>query len=108
MAIIGNPFEDYVDEQIKVRQKALAEGLNTSNPRKLATLKAYNTSTPWMRLSSAVNITKGTDDIKGKSVYDLIDKESLSFDWKDDSLSKNFVLTGIVTPNTGSSSHRVK
>lgn len=104
MAIIGNPFEDYVDEQIKVRQKALAEGLNTSNPRKLATLKAYNTSTPWMRLSSAVNITKGTDDIKGKSVYDLIDKESLSFDWKDDSLSKNFVLTGIVTPNTGSSS----
>jgi len=104
MAIIGNPFEDYVDEQIKVRQKALAEGLNTSNPRKLATLKAYNTSTPWMRLSSAINITKGTDDIKGKSVYDLIDKESLSFDWKDDSLSKNFVLTGIVTPNTGSSS----
>jgi len=107
MAIIGNPFEDYVKEQITVRQKALAEGLNGSNPRKLATLKAYNTSTPWMRLSSAINVTnaEGRKDIEGKSVYELIEKEGgFGFDWKNDSLSKNFVLTGIVTPNTGSSS----
>jgi hypothetical protein len=109
MAIIGNPFEEYVDKQIKVRQKALAEGLNGSNPRKLATLKAYNTSTPWMRLSSAINVTnaEGREDIEGKSVYELIEEEGgfgFDFDWKNDSLSKNFVLTGIVTPNTGSSS----
>ena len=96
MAIVGNPFEDYVKEQITVRQKALAEGLTGSNPRKLATLKAYNTSTPWMRLTSGVNITDGNPEINGKSVKQILEEKNLfeGFKWEGDQLSKNFVLVG--------------
>jgi len=102
MAIVGNPFEDYVKEQIKVRQKALGEGLTMSDPRKLATLKAYNTSTPWMRLTSGVNITDGNPEINGKSVKQILEKKNIfqDFKWEEDQLSKNFVLVGGAANNS--------
>jgi len=102
MAIVGNPFEDYVKEQITVRQKALAEGLTGSDLRKLSTLKAYNTSTPWMRLTSGVNITDGNPEINGKSVKQILIEKNLfqDFEWEGDQLSKNFVLVGGAANNS--------
>lgn len=102
MAIVGNPFEDYVKEQITVRQKTLAEGLTGSDQRKLSTLKAYNTSTPWMRLTSGVNITDGDDTINGKSVKQILEEKNIfqDFEWKGDQLSKNFVLVGGAANNS--------
>ena len=106
MAIIGDPFEEYVTNQINLRQKSLGEGFggetrNTS--RKLKTLNIYNSSTPFMRLASAVSITKGLKDLPGESVYEQIKRRGL-FDgfgedvWKGPELAKNFVLQG--APNS--------
>ena len=94
MAIIGNSFADYVSNQINIRQKALGEGLNSSNPRTQKTLQAYNTKTPWIRLASAVSIKDGS---VSKSVQNLFS----GFDWKDDALSKNFVLYGGTSNESG-------
>lgn len=102
MSIIGNAFDDYVKSQVNTRQKALAEGLDPSDPKKLATQQAFNASTPWMRLISAVSVTnkkpkdKAGKEVPGKSVYEIIEEKGLfdGFDWKEDALSKNFVLLG--------------
>lgn len=101
MAIIGNAFEDYVKNQVNVRQSALAEGLDPSNPKKIQSIQAFNSSAPWMRLISAVDITNdkpkenGTP-VPGKTVYDVIEETQIfsGFDWKNSNLSKNFVLLG--------------
>ena len=75
MAIIGDPFEEYVTNQINLRQKSLGEGFNGSDSlRKIKTQNVYNSSTPWMRLSSAVSITEGLKDLPGTSVYEQIEK----------------------------------
>ena len=47
--VIGQPFDDYVDKQIKVRQKSLAKHQKSAND-----LVVFNSSTPWIRLSSSV------------------------------------------------------
>jgi len=96
MALIGNAFEGYVDSQIKVRQSALAEGLDPSSPRSLKSQKAFNSVTPWMRLVSAVDIDQGGDLGGGLSVYEKIEKSGIfeGFNWKGSDLSKNFVLLG--------------
>lgn len=103
MALIGKPFQDYVKNQVAQRQESLGEGFGgTNTPRKLNTLNVYNSSTPWMRLASAVSITKPTEDSPGISVYQQILDSGL-FDgfgensWKETELAKNFVLQG--TPN---------
>lgn len=107
MAIIGDPFEDYVQEQIHFRQSALGTGVNAGGGRSLNTQKVFNTNTPWIRLASAVRITNGNDDIAGKSVQQQI-KNTGIFEglgeniWDGDALSKNFVLMGTPTNNSGS------
>ena len=104
MAIIGKPFQDYVKNQVTQRQESLGEGFGGTNThRKLNTLNVYNSSTPWMRLASAVSITKPTEDSPGISVYQQILNSGL-FDgfgenaWGGRELAKNFVLQG--APNT--------
>ena len=96
MALIGNAFEEYVSNQISIRQSALAEGLDPSSPRSLNAQKAFNTQTPWMRLASAVDVDSGSDLGGGPSVSDTIESKGTfsGFDWKGSELSKNFVLLG--------------
>ena len=96
MALIGNAFDKYVQKQIKVRQSALAEGLDPNSPRSLDAQKAFNTSTPWMRLASAINVTNDTDLGGGPSVYSRIQSSGIfdGFNWEGESLSQNFVLLG--------------
>lgn len=105
MALIGNAFDDYVKEQIKTRQSALGEGVS-SKFRNLETLQAFNSNTPWIRLASAIDVTAGNSNIAGESVQTTIENLGIfdGFDWKGDSLSKNFVLMGAPTNQTGTSS----
>ena len=51
MAIIGESFEEYVNDQIKVRQKVY--GSKNRTPEQLTYL---NGRTAWVRLISSVNI----------------------------------------------------
>jgi hypothetical protein len=51
--IIGDPFDDWVREQINTRQAALGKNLNI-DPN---TLKYYSTKSPFIRLASSVNLT---------------------------------------------------
>ena len=110
MAIIGKPFEDYVTRQINLRQKLLGEGFGILNPsRKIETLNVYNSSTPWMRLASAVSITEGLKDLPGKSVYEQIETSGLfdgipSSTWKGTGLAKSFVLQGAPNNQSGKAS----
>tara|TARA_R110000782_G_scaffold268189_1_gene364317 strand:+ start:36 stop:3347 length:3312 start_codon:yes stop_codon:yes gene_type:complete len=110
MAIIGDPFEEYVTNQINLRQKSLGDGFNGSDSlRKIKTQNVYNSSTPWMRLSSAVSITEGLKDLPGTSVYEQIEKSGL-FDgigkdsWEGTNLAKNFILQGAPNNQSGNAS----
>lgn len=47
--VIGQPFDDYVDKQIGVRQKSLGKHQKSADD-----LVVFNSSTPWIRLSSSV------------------------------------------------------
>lgn len=49
--ILGEVFDEYVDKQIKVRQKSL--GKSQKSPDDLV---VFNSSTPWIRLSSSVEV----------------------------------------------------
>ena len=47
--VIGQPFDDYVDKQIGVRQVSLSKHQKSADD-----LVVFNSSTPWIRLSSSV------------------------------------------------------
>jgi len=47
--ILGEVFDEYVDKQIKVRQKSLGKSQKSTDD-----LVVFNSSTPWIRLSSSV------------------------------------------------------
>ena len=47
--VIGQPFDDYVDKQIRVRQTSLSKHQKSADD-----LVVFNSSTPWIRLSSSV------------------------------------------------------
>jgi hypothetical protein len=47
--ILGEVFDEYVDTQIKVRQKSLGKSQKSTDD-----LLVFNSSTPWIRLSSSV------------------------------------------------------
>jgi len=55
--IIGAPFDDYVHDQIEIRQKSLGKSQKTADD-----LVVFNSSTPWIRLSSSIEI--GADRAK--------------------------------------------
>ena len=98
MAVIGGKFRDYVDGQVKQRQKMLGGDVMTDQ-----TLKALNTNTPWIRMASSVNITEGDKSLPGTSVYEQIIQKNIfeGFKWKEDNLAKNFVLFNGVNNNVG-------
>jgi len=49
--ILGEVFDEYVDKQIKVRQKSLGKSQKSTDD-----LVVFNSSTPWIRLSSSVEV----------------------------------------------------
>ena len=51
--ILGNPFDDWVQTQIDVRQKSLGKYSNIPSKD----LQYYTTKTPFIRLASSVNLT---------------------------------------------------
>ena len=106
MALLGNPFSDYVSEQIVVRQQALGQGYTSGDDRKISTLNTFNSSTAWMRLASAVKITEGDSSLPGMSVADQIRNNGLldglrQSDWLGQGLAKNLVLRGSPTDSNG-------
>jgi len=52
--ILGAPFDKYVHDQIEVRQKSLSKSQKTEND-----LVVFNSSTPWVRLSSSIKVSEG-------------------------------------------------
>lgn len=98
MATIGGKFKDYVEKQIQQRQKILGGNILTRT-----TLQSINSNTPWIRMASSVNITKGDPSFPGTSVYEQIEKQGLfeGFDWKENNLAKNFVLFNGVNNDKG-------
>ena len=55
--IIGEEFEDYVQQQIKVRQKKHGSG-TPNNPRSIEDLNYLNSKTAWVKLASGVKISE--------------------------------------------------
>ena len=49
--LLGQVFDEYIDKQIKVRQNSLGKPQKST-----ADLQVFNSSTPWIRLTSAVTI----------------------------------------------------
>ena len=96
MSIIGDPFVDYVDKQIKVRQAALGEGLlgtQSSDLIKLKTQEAFNTSTPFIRLASAVRVNS-PESTPFDPATDILTPESITLDPNvDDSTTEDEIST---------------
>ena len=51
--ILGDPFDEYIHDQINVRQNSLAKKQKSDDD-----IKVFNTSTPWIRLSSSIEVSK--------------------------------------------------
>lgn len=88
MNVLGTPFDPWVTEQIKVRQSSL--GLNKNIPTK--DLLYQNAKSPWLRLSSTVDIkqVEGDDGAYNKLL-------ALGFDGNillDSNIARNFILQG--------------
>ena len=78
MAIIGEPLEDYVINQIKTRQK-----LHGSLERTPIEINILNSNTSWLKLASATSVSK--DRLKEIGVDSTLSEEKLA---------KNFILFG--------------
>jgi len=87
--IIGEGFDDYVEKQINIRQKKLSE-LDKTNE----SILVFNSSAPWIRLASSVNLTD--EDSKVKEILG-----SNFSNYKGSELAKNFVLFGGVSTYSG-------
>lgn len=61
MNILGEGFHPTITNQIKARQKALASGFNSNNPRTPAFVNYINASTSFVRLMSSVNIENSAE-----------------------------------------------
>ncbi len=88
MNILGTPFNPWVTEQIKVRQASL--GISKNIPTK--NLIYQNAKSPWLRLSSTVDIkqVEGNDGAYNKLL-------ALGFNGNDilnSNIAKNFILQG--------------
>jgi hypothetical protein len=105
MGIIGSPITNYVSDQIKMRQSVLGDGVSLTGGRNIETLQAFTTSTPWMRLASAVSISNGDESKPGKPAIKVV-KDKGILDGMTDSqingqaLAKSCVLQGIVNGPT--------
>tara|TARA_R110000744_G_scaffold320952_1_gene427088 strand:+ start:162 stop:1802 length:1641 start_codon:yes stop_codon:yes gene_type:complete len=79
--LLGEVFDEYVDKQIEVRQNSLKK-----HQKSTADLQVFNSSTPWIRLSSAVTI--GPEKAKQLSTNLEININKI----QDNQLAKNLVL----------------
>ena len=98
MAIIGDGFEQWVQTQIGVRQKALGD----FNNRSLDDLQSFQTRTPWIRLASSVDIDGGDGSLPGTSVRKTL--ADMGFDMEKidgDKLAKELVLFRGVSNSEG-------
>jgi hypothetical protein len=81
--IIGEPFPDYVNKQINIRQTAHGSGINTfRTPNQLAYL---NSKTAWVKLASSVKID---------SKFETTDPKIAPGSW-DNLAKKNVLFSGI-------------
>lgn len=105
MGIIGSPIAKYVSDQIRMRQSVLGDGVSLTGGRNIEKLQAFTTSTPWMRLASAVSISDGDKTKPGKPAIKVV-KDKGILDGITDSqingqaLAKSCVLQGIVNGPT--------
>jgi hypothetical protein len=83
--ILGDAFDEYVDEQIKVRQKVYGKtsGRNTQE------LTYLNGRTAWARMISSVDLIEDTQFNTGKK---RLENLGVSNEYFGDGLAKNFVL----------------
>jgi len=79
--ILGEPFDPYVDTQVTIRQNSLRR-----HPKGDDDIKVFNTSTPWIRLSSSISIDKPKAEQLSENLGIAIDKISGA------NLAKNLVL----------------
>jgi hypothetical protein len=87
--IIGEGFDKYVRDQIKVRQEKLGK-VNRSNED----LVVFNSSAPWIRLASSVNITD-----EDSQISEILGSNFSQY--KGNKLAKNFVLFSGVSDSEG-------
>ena len=102
MAIIGEPFKNYVAEQINVRQEIYGSG-TTTTPRTPEQIQYLNSRNAWVKLASSVYI-----DPKEKGEKRL-QEINLPYTFKGTTLAQEYVLfngigkkgdrAGIVSPN---------
>jgi hypothetical protein len=90
--ITGNPFEDWVRNQVNVRQSSLGKYSNIPSKD----LQFYNSKSPFIRVASAVDLEFIFD---GGELVDGIPKKlkNLGYDvdtWDQDYLAKAFILQG--------------
>jgi len=87
--LLGQPFKDWVREQIDVRQKSLGKYANIPSKD----LQYYTTKTPWIRLASSVNLNK--TEIENISVLQKLINNGLTENQVGgDNLAKNLILQG--------------
>ena len=85
--ILGNPFDDWVKDQIEIRQESLGKYSNIPSKD----LQYYTTKTPFIRLASSVNLTNLGEDSVLQKLLNLGIPESLL---SEDQLAKNLILQG--------------
>ena len=64
--IVGEPFKEYVDKQIQVRQKVHGSGFRAENPNNLRSkeeLVYLNSRNAWVRMASSVKVGVEVNDI---------------------------------------------
>jgi murein DD-endopeptidase MepM/ murein hydrolase activator NlpD len=84
--IVGEPFDEYVNKQIRDRQKIHGQGLNSNRDKN--TLSYLHSKTSWIKLTSGVTI-KGDNgtDLKRLNTIGLSDTSLLGT-----GLAKHFIL----------------
>ena len=106
--ILGLPFEPWVKKQIDTRQEVLGKLSNIP----ASYLQSYTNKSPFLRLASAVNVTKiGAKDEDGNEIEldNSVYKQLLSVGLNDEQmlgnkLSRNAILQGgVVSAPSGSS-----
>ncbi len=104
MGLLGKSFRDFVGDQVNRRQTVLGE--YSSRFGEGNSTKSLLTSTPWIRLASAVDLKKDKEDgDTTPNVYDQMEKGGLFDGILDkltgDNLAKEFVLFGGVNNTIG-------
>lgn len=102
MAIIGEPFKNYVAEQINKRQEIYGSGTNSTS-RTPEQIQYLNSRNAWVKLASSVYIDP---EEKGEKRLQEI---NLPYDFKGTTLAREYILfngigrkgdrAGIVSPN---------